>query len=65
MDVETRCTTSLHENQQHSKQMTSICDMQGWLSVVVGGLKRAITHFANENNIGKWYQRQLWGRKIL
>ena len=42
-DVETRRATSL--------QPCETANMQGWLSVVVGGIKSAATKFANRNNI--------------
>ena len=29
--------------------LRDIANLQGWLSVVIGGLKSSITHFANEN----------------
>ncbi len=45
--VETRRATSLQGNDK----MRYIANMQGWLSVVVGGLKSAITKFANQNAI--------------
>ena len=55
------CTDAVHHvstDTQRSKQMTDICKMQGWLSVVVGGLKRAITHYANETSSPfAWQQR--------
>ncbi len=41
--VETRRATSL--------QPCETANMQGWLSVVVGGIKSAATKFANRNNI--------------
>ncbi|MCQ2608648.1 MAG: hypothetical protein MJ197_08190 [Bacteroidales bacterium] len=63
-NVETRCTTSLQEKQQRSEQMTDICNMQGWLSVVIGGLKRAITHFANQNNIPFVWQPRFHDRIV-
>ena len=48
--VETRCTTSLQNNNATNHQQ-QIVNMQGWLSVVVGGLKRSVTHFANQCHI--------------
>ena len=30
---------------------TGIANMQGWLSIVIGGIKSAVTKFANENGI--------------
>ena len=54
-NVETRCTTSLHRE---------IANMQGWLSVVVGGLKRAVTHYANQNQIPFAWQTRFYDRII-
>ena len=54
-NVETRCTTSLHRE---------IANMQGWLSVVVGGLKRAVTHYANQNQIAFAWQTRFYDRII-
>ncbi|MCQ2605536.1 MAG: hypothetical protein MJ204_03205 [Bacteroidales bacterium] len=34
-----------------NEQMQNISKYKGQLSVVIGGLKRAVTHFANTNNI--------------
>ena len=50
--VETRCSTSLQQptyGRAHDHQ--NIANMQGWLSVVIGGIKRAVTRFANENHL--------------
>ncbi len=57
--VEAMGTSSLHPFQSSSRWKTSVVDnkmqkishKRGSLSVVVGGLKRAITHFANQNKI--------------
>ena len=38
--------------------------MQGWLSVTVGGLKRAITHFAKQNHIPFAWQTRFYDRII-
>ena len=38
-------TTDMPENHRN------IANMQGWLSVVIGGLKSSVTKFANQNNI--------------
>ena len=54
-NVETRCTTSLHRE---------IANMQGWLSVVIGGLKRAVTHYANQNQIAFAWQTRFYDRII-
>ena len=56
-NVETRCSTSLPRQSQpiHVNRSTSahrdIANMQGWLSVVIGGIKRAVTRFANEKHL--------------
>lgn len=34
-----------------NEQMSVVAHCQGWLSVVVAGIKSAVTRFANENNI--------------
>ena len=54
-DVETRCTTSLHRE---------IANMQGWLSVVVGGLKRAVTYYAHKNHIPFAWQTRFYDHII-
>ena len=41
--VESRRATTL--------QQRGIANMQGWLSVIVGGIKSAVTKFANERGI--------------
>ena len=53
--VEPRCTTALHQQ---------IANMQGWLSVTIGGLKRAITHFANKNKISFAWQSRFYDRIV-
>lgn len=45
-------------------QMQTIAKCKGMLSVVVGGLKRAITHYANENNIPFAWQTRFHDRII-
>lgn len=45
-------------------QMQTIAKCKGLLSVVVGGLKRAITHYANENNIPFAWQTRFHDRII-
>ena len=54
--VETRHATSLHEpnpkpTNEKNAFMQEIANMQGWLSVAVGGFKSAVTKYAGENNI--------------
>lgn len=34
-----------------NERMSVVAHCQGWLSVVVAGIKSAVTRFANENNI--------------
>jgi len=46
--VETRHATSLPIK---NEQMQNIANMQGWLSVSIGGIKSAVTKFANDNDI--------------
>lgn len=48
---QSRYTTDLQQSQYNTDRHQQIANMQGWLSVVVGGLKRAITHFAKQNHI--------------
>lgn len=36
--------------------MTEIANYQGWLSVVIGGIKSAVTKFANQNNMSFVWQ---------
>ena len=36
--------------------LQDIANLQGWLSVVIGGLKSSITHFANENALNFAWQ---------
>ena len=53
-DVETMCTSSLQNRWKYEtidKNMQNISLRRGKLSTVIGGLKRAVTHYANENNI--------------
>lgn len=57
--VETRRATSLR-----TEQMTDIANMQGWLSVVIGGLKSAVTHSANEKNIEFAWQTRFHDRIV-
>ena len=54
--VETRHATSLPEptpkpTNEKNAFMQEIANMQGWLSVAVGGFKSAVTKYAGENNI--------------
>ena len=63
-DVETVCTPSLHPQQTRWKNdsvnetMQNISKKRGLLSTTIGGLKRAITHYANEKGISfQWQTR--------
>ena len=58
--VETRRATSLHD----MKSMSDIANGRGLLSVVVGGLKSAITKFANENGIDFAWQPRFYDRIV-
>lgn len=49
-DVETWRAASLREPQT-SERMKKVACMQGWLSIVIGGLKSAITRYARQNGI--------------
>jgi len=40
--------------------MTNIANMQGWLSVVIGGLKSAITRYAHDNEIPFAWQTRFY-----
>ena len=52
---ETRHATSLLGTAKND-QMQDIANKQGWLSVAIGGIKSAVTKFANENNINFAWQ---------
>ncbi len=46
------------DNKTITEQYQKISTMQGWLSVIVGGLKSAVSRFAHQNNIPfKWQTR--------
>jgi putative transposase len=53
--VETRRATSLQ-----SEAMANIANMQGWLSVVIGGLKSTITRYAHDNEIPFIWQTRFY-----
>jgi len=40
-----------HVSTTKNEQMQNIANKQGWLSVAIGGIKSAVTKFANNNNI--------------
>ena len=59
--VETWRAASLQQNDTlgatpHVMSPREIANMQGWLSVAIGGLKSSITRFANENGIAFGWQ---------
>ena len=62
-NVETRHATSLHPTEKN-KQMQNIANKQGWLSVAIGGIKSAVTKFANENDIDFAWQTRFHDRII-
>jgi REP element-mobilizing transposase RayT len=47
-----------------NKQMQNIANKQGWLSVVIGGIKSAITKFAHDNGIDFAWQTRFNDRII-
>ena len=47
-----------------SETMTNIANMQGWLSVVIGGLKSAITKYAHDNGIPFAWQTRFYDRIV-
>jgi len=69
--VETRHATSLHTispqqpQQKYSReQMQNIANNQGWLSVVIGNIKSAVTKHAHKNNIDFSWQYRFHDRII-
>lgn len=44
--------------------MSEIANMQGWLSVVIGGIKSSITRYANQNNIPFAWQSRFHDRIV-
>ena len=68
---ETRHATSLRCNPtascilpEKNHRMQNIANKQGWLSVAIGGIKSAVTKFANENNIDFAWQMRFNDRII-
>jgi REP element-mobilizing transposase RayT len=57
--VETRRATSLP-----SETMANIANMQGWLSIIIGGLKSAITKYAHDNGIPFAWQSRFYDRIV-
>ena len=68
--VETMCTSSLQVCTQRWKKdivndkMQTISHKRGALSVVIGGLKRAVTHFAHENGFDFAWQARFHDRIV-
>ena len=55
-----RATTPQEQNQQSNMSPQEIANMQGWLSVVVGGIKSSITKFSNEHSIPFLWQSRFY-----
>lgn len=64
--IETRHATSLRRtsSEQIKESMKRVAYMQGWLSVVIGGLKSAITKYARQNGIPFAWQARFHDRII-
>jgi REP element-mobilizing transposase RayT len=63
--VEPWCTAALQNVQNDTTSyQRQIANMQGWLSVVVGGLKRSVTHFANQCHTPFAWQTRFYDRII-
>ncbi|MBQ0155152.1 MAG: hypothetical protein KBT22_01090 [Bacteroidales bacterium] len=70
--VHTQCRDGVHtvstgnrwKSDIVNNQMQTIAKCKGLLSVVVGGLKRAITHFANQNNTPFAWQTRFHDRIV-
>lgn len=52
------------KNDTVNEKMQTISHKRGNLSVVVGGFKRAVTHFANQNHIEFGWQERFYDRII-
>ena len=69
-DVETMCTSSLQKtdmrwkNENVNEQMQAISQQRGLLSTAIGGLKRAVSVFANQNAITFAWQPRFHDRII-
>ena len=62
-NVETMCTSSLPNRWKHEtidKNMQNVSLHRGKLSTVMGGLKRAVTRYANENSIRFGWQPRFY-----
>ncbi len=57
-DAALHVPTSIRENMQQT------ANKQGWLSVVIGGMKAAVTRFARQNNIEFAWQPRFYERII-
>lgn len=64
LQTERRAASQQTERCAASTQMTDIANMQGWLSVVIGGLKSAITRCAHENHIEFAWQTRFHDRIV-
>lgn len=62
--TERRAAFPQTERHAASPQMTDIANMQGWLSVVIGGLKSAVTRCAHENQIEFAWQTRFHDRVV-
>jgi len=62
-DVETGRAPSL-QTQTTTKKMKKIDSCKGWLSVAIGGIKSAVTKFANENGMDFAWQTRFHDRII-
>jgi REP element-mobilizing transposase RayT len=51
-------------NGMKNEKMQEIANLQGWLSVVIGGVKSAVTKFANKNSIDFAWQTRFDDRII-
>ncbi|MCQ2349571.1 MAG: hypothetical protein MJZ98_03710 [Paludibacteraceae bacterium] len=49
---------------RQNNEMVRISNLQGWLSVVVGGIKSSITRYANEKNITFAWQSRFYDRIV-
>ncbi len=59
-----RATTPQEQNQQSNMSPREIANMQGWMSVVIGGIKSSITKYANSNAIPFSWQSRFYDHII-
>jgi REP element-mobilizing transposase RayT len=62
--IETRRATSLQTDGTKNEKMQKIANLQGWLSVAIGGIKSAVTKFASKNSIDFAWQTRFDDRII-